>query len=356
VTMGSLSLVMIVRNESEHLSRCIESVQGLVDQIVVADTGSTDGTPDIAAALGARVVRFPWVNDFSAARNYALSCSKSEWNLILDADEYIVEADIAAVREFMRSDKAVGRIQILSLTQSDDGENETRNFITRLLPRHLRFKGRIHEQVDTDMPRINVPIVARHLGYYNRNKAERNIPLLLEELKISGDDPYLYYQLAKEYSGIEDRFESLAYFEKAVAFLTGRERYAPNVIVDYLYLLIKLQQYDIGLDLIQRRSDWARLFPDFHFACGIFYRELILHNPNRYASMLPMIEASYRKCIEIGETDRYDSVAGTGSYAAWYNLGNYYEVVGDRNRAIECYRQSASYRYERALKRLQEIV
>jgi len=347
---------MIVRNESEHLPRCIESVRGLVDHVIVADTGSTDDTPNIAASLGAEVVRFPWVNDFSAARNFALSCSKAEWNLILDADEYVVEADIEAVRAFMRGNRVVGRIQIVSLTQADDETNETRNFITRLIPRNLRFKGRIHEQVDTDLPRINVPIVARHLGYYNRNKAERNIPLLLEELKNSGDHAYLYYQLAKEYDGIRDASNSLACYKKAATLLTGRERYAPNVIVDYLYLLIKLQQFDTGLELIHSRSDWVRAFPDFHFACGIFYRELILHDPGRYASMLPMIEASYRRCIEIGETDRYDSVAGTGSYAAWYNLGNYYEIIGDRDRAIECYRQSASYRYERALKRLQEIV
>jgi len=104
-----------------------------------------------------------------------------------------------------------------------------------------------------------------------------------------------------------------------------------------------------------RRGVGQGSFPDFHFVCGIFYRDLILHDPGRYASLLPLIEASYRQCIEIGETDRYDSVAGTGSYAAWYNLGNYYEVIGDRDKAIECYRHSASYQYKRALQRLHEI-
>ena len=347
---------MIVRNESEHLARCLGSVRDLVDHIVVADTGSTDDTPDIAASMGAQVVRFPWIDDFSAARNFALSCSKTDWNLILDADEYVVEWDREAVRSFMRSGSAVGRIQILSSTQSDDGVDETRNFITRLIPSGLRYEGRVHEQVATDLPRVNVPIVVRHTGYYQRSKAERNIPLLLEELASTGDDAYLYYQLAKEYAGIRDDANSRLCYEKAVALLTGRERYAPNVIVDYLYLLIRLQEYGTGLNLIGKRYDWVQSFPDFHFACGIFYRDLILHDPGRYASLLPLIEASYRRCIEIGETDRYDSVAGTGSYAAWYNLGNYYEVIGDRDKAIECYRHSASYQYERALRRLQEIV
>lgn len=353
--MSSLSLVMIVRNESEHLARCIESTLGLVDEIIVADTGSTDDTPEIAAELGARVVRFPWINDFSAARNYALSCANTDWNLILDADEYIVEADVEAVRLFMSGRQGAGRIQILSVTQQDGELNETRNFITRLIPRELRYEGRVHEQVITDLPRINVPIVARHSGYYNRNKAKRNIPLLLEELKNTGDHAYLYYQLAKEYAGIEDYSNSRQCYEKAAALLTGWERYAPNVIVDYLYLLIKLQLYDIGLSLIQKRYPWEHLFPDYHFACGIFYRDLVMHDPGRFVSMLPMIETSYLRCIKIGETDLYDSVAGTGSYAAWYNLGNFYEVTGDLNKAIECYRHSAGYQYERALKRLQEI-
>jgi glycosyltransferase involved in cell wall biosynthesis len=349
---------MIVRNEAEYLARCLGSVQNLVDHIVVADTGSTDETPDIAVAMGAQVVRFPWVNDFSAARNFALSCSKTEWNLILDADEYVVESDKDAVRAFMRSGHAIGRIQILSTIMSDDEVNESRHFITRLIPNGLRYEGRIHEQVVTDLPRVNVPIVARHTGYYqrNRDKAERNISLLLEELASVGDNAYLCYQLAKEYDGIRDDANSRLFYEKAIALLSGRERYAPNVIVNYLYLLIKLQEYEIGLNVIGQWYDWVQSFPDFHFACGIFYRELILHDPGRYASFLPLIESSYRRCIEIGETDRYDSVAGTGSYAAWYNLGNYYEVIGDRDKAIECYRHSASYQYQRALKRLQAIV
>jgi len=346
---------MIVRNEAEHLARCLESVQGLIDHIVVTDTGSTDDTPAVAAAMGAQVVRFPWVDDFSAARNFALSCSKTDWNLILDADEYVVEYDKDSLKAFMSRGGAVGRIQILSHTQSEDEVNETRNYITRLIPRGLRYKGRIHEQVVTDLPRVNVPIVVRHSGYFRRNKAERNIPLLLKELASVENDAYLHYQLAKEYAGIENDTDSRLHYEKAVMLLTGRERYAPNVIVDYLYLLIKLRDFEAGLDLIRHRYDWEDGFPDFHFACGIFYRELILHDPGRYASLLPMIEASYWRCLEIGETDRYDSVEGTGSYAAWYNLGNYYEVIGDLNKAIECYRCSANRQYKRALRRLQEI-
>jgi glycosyltransferase involved in cell wall biosynthesis len=346
---------MIVRNEAEHLARCLGSVQGLVDHIVVVDTGSTDDSPAMAAAMGAKVFSFPWVDDFSAARNFALSCSKTDWNLILDADEYIVDYDKDSIETFMRRGEAVGRIQILSHTQSDGEVNETRNFITRLIPHGLRYKGRIHEQVVTDLPRVNVPIVVRHSGYFQRSKAERNISLLLRELASTEDDAYLHYQLAKEYAGIEDDANSRLHYEKAVMLLSGRERYAPNVVVDYLYLLIKLREFEAGVNLIRQRYDWVESFPDFHFACGIFYRELILYDPGRYASLLPLIEASYRRCIEIGETDRYDSVAGTGSYAAWYNLGNYYEVIGDRDKAIECYRHSANYQYRRALQRLQEI-
>ena len=88
---------MIVRNESGTLRRCLESVRGVVDEIVIGDTGSTDGTSAIAREYGARIIDVPWDNDFSSARNRALAGVTSEWVLSLDADEVL---DPAASAEF----------------------------------------------------------------------------------------------------------------------------------------------------------------------------------------------------------------------------------------------------------------
>ena len=94
-----LSLAMIVKNEESVLGHCLESVQGLVDEIVIVDTGSSDATVEIAEAHGARVFPFAWVNDFALARNYALDRCTGDWLLVLDADEAIDVLDHALIRK-----------------------------------------------------------------------------------------------------------------------------------------------------------------------------------------------------------------------------------------------------------------
>ena len=94
----NISLCMIVRDEEECLPRCLESARGIVDEIIVVDTGSTDRTVGIALAFGAKVVSFPWSGDFSEARNRGLDLATCEWILALDADEELPEETRANLR------------------------------------------------------------------------------------------------------------------------------------------------------------------------------------------------------------------------------------------------------------------
>ena len=87
--MPTLALSMIVRNAEKHIRECLESVRGMVDEIHVADTGSTDSTFRIASETGARVISIPWENDFAKARNRALQEVHTDWVLVLDADELL---------------------------------------------------------------------------------------------------------------------------------------------------------------------------------------------------------------------------------------------------------------------------
>src|SRR5271165_840057 len=87
--MSSLALSMIVRNAAKHLPQCLESVRGVVEEIVIADTGSQDATKEIARSFAARVIDVPWHNDFAEARNLCLHEVRSAWILSLDADEML---------------------------------------------------------------------------------------------------------------------------------------------------------------------------------------------------------------------------------------------------------------------------
>ena len=83
--MITLSLCMIVKNEEETLARCLDSIKDAVDEIIIADTGSTDSTVKIAKRYTDKVYHFDWVYDFSAARNFSFSKASSDYCMWLDA-------------------------------------------------------------------------------------------------------------------------------------------------------------------------------------------------------------------------------------------------------------------------------
>ena len=102
-----INLVMIVKNEERSLRKCLESAKPIVDEIIIADTGSNDRSLEIAREMGAQVFEFSWVNDFSAARNFALSHSDADWNLVLDADEYLRPASRKQLEKILESRKGM---------------------------------------------------------------------------------------------------------------------------------------------------------------------------------------------------------------------------------------------------------
>ena len=93
-----LSACLIVRDEQEMLPGCIASIRDVVDEVVVADTGSRDATVRLAEEAGAVVIHHAWRDDFSAARNAALDASTGDWALVLDADERLVPGAGALLR------------------------------------------------------------------------------------------------------------------------------------------------------------------------------------------------------------------------------------------------------------------
>src|SRR5690348_15673466 len=101
-TQPKLSLAMIAKNEARCIGRCLASIRLGVDEIVVVDTGSTDETTSVAREFGARIFSFPWNNNFSAARNFALEQTTGAWILVLDADEYASDKLTAEIRNFTK--------------------------------------------------------------------------------------------------------------------------------------------------------------------------------------------------------------------------------------------------------------
>ncbi|MNO86483.1 SPBc2 prophage-derived glycosyltransferase SunS [compost metagenome] len=351
--MKTLALVMIVKNEEKVIRRCLDSVHKLVDEIIVLDTGSTDNTMAIVQSYGANVYKWTWNNNFADARNAALEHSTCDWNLILDADEYITNDCGETIRQFINKGKAIGRIKIVDQFRGSDGIlSHAQNFISRLFPSNIRYEGSIHEQVVSDLPRIKIPVEIYHDGYMSP-RFDRNIPILQAEIVKNPQDTYYHFQIAKEYRGLENHQLAYDHLSRAYSLIDRTDSYAPNIVVNLLYEIIATEKYEEGLPVINKEQHWLHSFADFHFVCGIFYMKLILSNTAKYIEFFPLIEESYLKCLQIGETDQYECVVGTGSFTALHNLGSLYEVKGEIDKAKQCYREAAvTYGYEPSAARL----
>lgn len=353
--MYKLSLVMIVKNEEKHLSRCLESAKDIVDEIVLVDTGSTDKTKEIALSFGAKVYDFKWINDFSAARNYSIQKSSGDWNLILDADEYIMNDCRQEIRDFINNNNAIGRIKRIDSFVRDGELQYSKTFISRLAPKSVFYKGKIHEQLDSPLPRKNINVEVGHDGYLETDKSERNLAILMDEFKEKPKDPYILFQIANTLFVSGKNSEADYYFEEFYKYAPKNAYYRYTGIVSYLYNLVALKKFEKGLEIINNEKENLYDFPDFHFVCGVFYLDLVLSDVKKYLNYMPLIEQEYLKCLEIGDTDKYDSVLGTGSFSAAYNLGTFYEVTGNKDKARYYYGIAAEYGYEPAQKRLRVL-
>ena len=217
---------MIVKNESKYLNDCLLSVKDVVDEIVLVDTGSEDDTIEIARRFGAKIFSFDWVNDFSAARNFALSKSTGRWILYLDADERLKPESLNEVKKIVEGNKKVG---VWCKVVSVDGKNNRPNLMkyVRLFKnsKGIKFSGKAHEQIFPSLIQngystINSNIEIIHFGY-NVDKEEldkkavRNLELLLSEYR-ENENSYVAFQIAQSYAIIKNETNARYYFERAL--------------------------------------------------------------------------------------------------------------------------------------------
>jgi glycosyltransferase involved in cell wall biosynthesis len=350
-----LSLAMIVKNESRCLARCLQSVRGIADEIVIADTGSTDETTNIAREFGATILTFDWIGDFAAARNFAIDQTMGDWILVLDADEWAGEALAKEIPEFTRGKLAVGLLKIVSDFRRNNQIFRSQSFVARLFPRGAHFKGRIHEQLISPLPRGQLRGELWHDGYLEKQKWDRNIKLLSAELERDPDNVYFLFQLALEHNSIGQPEKAFDCLQKAFALMKAGDPSAPNIAVDFLYTIIELRRFEAGIEVVARADKFLGDFPDFLLVRGLFFMNLVRSNPAKYVSELPKIEQSFLRCLALGESERNKSVRGSGTFLANYNLGVYYQVFGNSAGARRCFEAAAAQGFEPAAALLKKL-
>ncbi|MCS7209393.1 MAG: tetratricopeptide repeat protein [Fimbriimonadales bacterium] len=300
-----ITLSMIARNEAQFLEGCLRSVQGVVDEIVLVDTGSDDDTPRIAERFGAKVIHTAWQHDFSAARNLALEHASGDWILVLDADERLSPDSKQAILNAVRHPQFAGYyLEILNEIRDGDYFMHRIVRLFRRLP-GIRWEGAIHEQI---MPSLiargarfaTVAAQIHHLGYrsevmQSRAKIQRNLELIQRELERDPDDLFHKFNLANTYFTAGEYAQAAHWAEQVCPYLRGDEDYAGQIWADWVESLMHLQRYEealkVGADALARGID----SPMVHYALALVY-----HRMGSYQKTLESLDAARESAIRIG--------------------------------------------------------
>lgn len=195
------SLCMIVKNEADVLGRCLDSVAGIFDEIVIADTGSTDATRDIALRYTDKVYDFPWINDFSAARNFAFSKASGDYLMWLDADD-VIEGDNKARLKSLLQGLDTLRPDVVMLPYDVLFDGDGRVLLSYERARILRageffFVGEVHEAVVPHGKILHGDAAVSHRKL-KENEPFRNLKIFEETAKKRVLEPRMRYYFARE--------------------------------------------------------------------------------------------------------------------------------------------------------------
>lgn len=266
-----VSVCMIAKNEAHHIEQCLRKLLRYDMEIVVVDTGSTDKTREIAAKYTNKVFDFAWCDDFSAARNFAVSKASNYWILILDCDEYVQEIDVAKLRTCMQKyPKNVGVVEIRNVYTTEENGIAKESIQMDEVPRfynknYYEYRFRIHEQIsprklhnydEMTLETFHLPVIVKHYGYdiprqEMMKKQERNLKLLLNSLgEVEGMDDYIYFQIGQSYSVLEDYVKAIEAYDMCLEINRNPEK---------KFLSICLESYADCLMKIGNSSDAYRL-------------------------------------------------------------------------------------------------
>lgn len=308
----TVSLCMITKNEESFLAQCLESVNLVVDEIIIVDTGSTDKTVEIAKDYGAKVYDFPWTNNFSDARNEFFKYVTGDWILVLDADEVLSPESKNNLKEIIKLPvkQLTGyQVKIRNYTQASNEMDMVEHYTMRIFPNssELRYTGVIHEQVEhiedkNKLDRLLTnDIIIFHYGYERqlmreRAKSDRNLEMLNQAIDKDKNNAFHYFNLGLTYKVAGKLEESLEAFKTSIRICKEKERFPTYISATYSYTLSVLD-------------------------------ELL----------------KFEEAVELGK-EAEEFARNNGDY--WINIGTAYTGVGEYDKALECYKKASILRTE----------
>lgn len=229
--MSTISLCMIVKNEERHIARCLDSVAGLVDEIIIVDTGSTDRTVEIASNYTSKIFSYQWKDDFSDARNNSFSKASMDYCMWMDADDILETVERDKFLQLKQSLSA--EVDIVMMKYHTLFDEEGRPSFTYFRERWIRnsaqyrWVGAVHEVIPPNGKVIYSDIAISHkkIGSGNPNRNLRIYQKMIADGKTL--EPRHQYYYGRELYYHKQYEEAVSVLEQ---FLCTKEGWIENKI------------------------------------------------------------------------------------------------------------------------------
>lgn len=345
-----LTACLIIKNEELLLDRCLRSLKGIADEIIIADTGSTDRSLEIAKNHEAHIIHYTWDGNFSNARNKAIEAAQGTYILTIDADEYFKEEDQIEIRTFLEANSADGYlVQIVNYLGSVNKLTKTSPIQSvRIFKQKHRYTGSIHEQIDlgTNHEFHNImfsPITIHHVGYISefvahKRKPERNMAMLKEQLDQTRSDPFHLVNMIVEYARIGDFKNVLPLYEETYDLVKDLSADALPLYLPRLFNISSLAASEL--------KDWDRAImiaeqgvTRFPYIAELYRKMAIAYmGKGNYQKAIQVL----KECKRVGEPKLsfVDTLEGMSTFYSSFDMGMCYMHLGDPVTAQKWYLQS----------------
>jgi len=351
----SLSVCFLTRSEEANIARALRSVVGVADEVIVADTASQDRTAQIAAELGAKVLQFPWDDDFAAGRNFTIQQATGDWILWMNADEELLASSHEHLKACLALSGVVGYfVAIQNLVQAGRLDDFVQTTDLRLFRRRpdLSFIGRLHPHFPADFGATlqkegkqvlpcNVTLRS-YAALGERTDAKLRWTLRLLELELRDRPGQLHYliEYGRTLLHVADPKGHEVLAEAVEQILPARDKpQAPAMKVQVLLEYLMAAPTNLSKSRLSKEEAlelalrWFPASPPLLFNCAQYCFEK--------GAMRKAAEILTR-LVQLGKTGNYDRSQrfhpGLVGDDAMVNLAACYRQLGELDQAEQCYR------------------
>lgn len=322
---ASLSLCMIVKDEGKTLERCLNSVKSFINEIIIVDTGSKDNTVEIAKKFNAKIYKFKWIDDFSAARNFAFSKATSDYIMWLDGDDFINEDDIKKIESLLSNmDSSYDYISAeYILARNSEGKVSTSLRRNRIVKRQSAFLwvGNVHEYLAVYGKGLEGNFSIEHGKV--KEYTDRNLQIFKtmekNNKKFTPRDIYYY---ANELFDNGYYKESINQYNK---FIDTKEGWIEDIKGAYLKIIRALNLINEKDKIVDVALESLKIdTPTAEIACslGEYYFEKENYNQAAFWYRVALDSRPSSLNMSLTNSDYYTWIPSIQLTVCYYNLGN----------------------------------